>query len=316
MIPKFSHLVIIILILLGFGIGCTESTESLNPGTIQACAWGGAITNAKAADVLRNWQNKWDFPSESNHSTNETIPDSFFVNRSALDGLIKNKCGFRAYFALTRPGDITSLGLVITAINDHYTDLIGRQEDKILFANVTTKESMKLNEATGKEEFPTTFITLELAKKYNSNWRHYNQICLENVVLGNSVCKSSEINRIIDPRGSLGKEVKQVVPLGLAFSTLKLNEFMAEKYPNASTYILYNCMYPLEENHNNSEGGKIDGFRYDLFVRGFIPERFISNSKTSIKTARNPNAMEAFNISGGCPFLCNDQDELQRDDCC
>lgn len=290
---------IALLILIVLGYGCEPKPQKEPESLESKCTWDEPISNETAKQILDNWKNKWAFAGE-NRSLNDvqTIPDSFFVNRFALEIISIGHCGFRIYSGLTRKGDITSMGLVITGINDHLGDILDTKPRRILFTNQSTIDDSKPDEL----KFTSHFISLKEAQKYTRNWRCYNEVSRDSDELGSVECR---VDRTIPPRGIYGKDVIQRVPLAHAFNSARVFEELGPSSPKASGYLLYNCMYKLEDG---------SGFRYDMFIRGYgVPNDSESKEMLPLDIVKPAPGDLAIDITGGCPPLCNIDDRLQSD---
>lgn len=294
--------VLISLIVLGASCNLFPPPSESNGGLsdIDPCVWDKEISEDTAVHIFDNWVNKWD--------TNQPVPPNmFFINRDSLESLVnfeyqnpdKSFCGFRAYYGLTKSGDMTTMGLILVAINDCLTDQLN-DWNKIFFTNLTSPDD--------GPNFEPQRITKKVAQDYTRNWREYNSVCLESDVLGNKICPVASIQRIPKkPQGNLPNSVVQVVPLGLNFTGIELFDLLYEENSKATAYIFYNSMFSIFRKEGLPPY-KRTGFRYDLFMKGYGPD---SNGKMGPIDLLDDPSGYAVDISGGCPFMCDDQDDLQ-----
>lgn len=273
-----------------FGTSCNVEPNPNPPGDIDFCIWDRSISEDLADDIFKNWKDKWDFTTG--------VPDSFMVDKNSLKNLVGKNCGFRAYYALTIPGDIRSMGLVLCAVNTCRTDLVVEASDKIYFTQITAPNS--------QNNYKPKKITLDEAKQLTRNWRQYNQVCLESDLLGNKVCNEElDINRPIPARGHIDTALVQVVPLGQTFTGWELFDILEDEYPNATAYVFYNSMFSIKE------GRYLKGYRYDLYIKGYVPKGKEGEFYGPVEIIKPDENGYAVDISGGCPFDCDTMDLLQ-----
>lgn len=300
---KAYALVVLSLLILFFSScenDCPPAMELVNP-----CHWDEEISDETADEIKSNWQNKWDFPPNSPfYEQAKLIPDSFFVNRFALEFLSIGHCGFRVYYGLTEPGNITSMCLVITAINDHLGDILPTDSfpDRILFTNTT----IAINSLTDSLDIPTDFISLNRAQELTRNWRCYNQVSRNSDVIGSVTCDIRGRDKFIPARGVYGDEVEQLITLGNAFASKEVFLDLAEYPKQKSAYVLYNAMYALKGNK---------GFRKDLYIEGYgvIDQKDGKDIYAPFEIIKSGEGGLAIDITGGCPYKCNIEDALQAD---
>lgn len=290
-IHPFSILLIIISIT---ALSCDEQADAQSICTAPVnCDWDEGIAGGTADEILDNWQNKW--------TGLGSVPDSFFINRYALEDLALAHCGFRAYAGLMVAGDVTSMGLVIVAIDTTKSDLTSGGKS-ILFTDVSDPDDPAIDSII--------YLSLSTAQTYTDNWREYNGVCLENDSLGNTVCPIDTATTRIPPAGNYGEEVTQLIPLGSAFAAKEVFCTLTDD-GNYSDYVIYNCMYNLPESIGK-ENSLIEngGYRYDLFIRGIEFSESGVSSLVDIGQS-DGNLSEAIDITTPCPFECGDSAVLQ-----
>ncbi len=284
---------------------CKHRSEKIQPVPESKCQWDKIISGATVEEIKTNWSNKWE-----NIPYGDQVPDRFYVNRLGLEILVTEaqaNCGFRAYYALTRPGDLTSMGLVFTAIDTNLTDQVRDARPGIIFSNITSEDELKVNDYKDSIEVPLKYISLDTAITYTRNWREYNEVCLQNDILGNEICPRFNLERSIPPRGNLNSDITQLVPLGINFTGLESFRLVQRVYPDAKAFVFYNCMYPLtkdeREDYNLNSDSNL-GYRYDLYIEGYG----IMGSRDFLKSG---SSTEAVDITGRCPPECNNEKVLQ-----
>lgn len=284
-----------VLLISFLGILSCEGPDSQSPSictTGPVCHWDEKISGQTAAETLQNWQNKW--PDEAK------VPDSFFVNKFALEELAIAHCGFRAYPGLKSPNDISSMGLVIVAIDITKSDLT-ENEKAIIFSDVSSTDNPNIDSIQ--------YLPLSTAQEYTQNWREYNGVCLENDILGNPDCTVDTVHEGIPPRGLYGTDTMQLVPLGFAFTSHQVFCMLTDE-GNYSDFVIYNCMYSLPETQEDISFESV-GYRYDLYIRGI--EFSESGASTLVDIAQSTeNLSDAIDITTPCPFECGDSEVLQR----
>lgn len=286
---------LLIMLVASFGLlSCEDDTESKLSCTAPVeCEWDEGIPGGTAEDILENWQQKWEGLG--------SVPDSFFINKFALQELAISHCGFRAYPGLVTAGDITSMGLVIVAINTNKTDLLSG-DNKIMFTNISNPDDPN-------RDIPQ-FLPVSIAQAYTRNWRQYNGISVENDTLGSSAYLLGSDSTGIPPTGRYGGDTTQLIPLGLAFAARQVFCTLTVD-GNYTDYVIYNCMYELPE--SEAAGDTVSetvGYRYDLFIRGI--EFSESGESTLVDIAQSTeNLSDAIDITTPCPFECGDSQVLQ-----
>ena len=297
-----AYALVVLSLLILFSFACEEKKQPQDPDPPQPianCDWDSKISNETAKEIQKNWSKKWDFPASSPYAQyNGTVPDSFFINSFALQTLAIAHCGFRVYYGLTEKGDMRSMCLVITAINDHMGDILDG-ERKILFTNITQTEIRGDTVIT-----PVKYIGLDEAKKYTSNWRCYNGVSRDNDEIGNVKC---DVDRVMPARGRYKKNKPQLIPLGNAFDSDSVFVKIEDSGMPPNAYVFYNSLYKYNDKNKK-------GLRQDLYIRGY--GRTIAkgmNSFGPIEIVGVGPGGEAIDITGGCPVHCNIEDALQAD---
>lgn len=285
----------VLLLLLSVGLASCEKDPDSRSICIApvSCDWDEGIPGGTAEEILVNWQNKW--------TGLGSVPDSFFINRYALEDLAIAHCGFRAYAGLVEAGDVTTMGLIIVPIDTSKSDLT-TGEKRILFTDVSNPDDPAIDSII--------YLPLSTAQTYTENWRKYNGVCLESDSLGNTVCPVDTTTTRIPPNGNYGEGITQFIPMGLAFAAKEVFCTLTGD-GNYSNYVIYNCMYDLPENigveDSSVENG---GYRYDLYIRGI--EFSESGESTLIDIAQSAeNLSEAIDITTPCPLDCGDSQVLQ-----
>lgn len=258
--------------------------------------WDKIIPNDVADLMLRRWQEKWDYPDTSPyHEDAEAIPDSFFVYFAALEEFTIGYCGFRVYYGLTEPGKISSLGLIITAINNHYGDILDTVKTdnrKDIYFTTATRPSQIISDSL---ETYNKFIDLATAQRYTSNWRCYNGVSRNNDSLGIIPCN---VDRQIPPEGDLNSSYPQRIPLGNAFGPADSVYFrlLGGGYHSFEAFVLYNSF--TIENESIDKQTLIQ----DFYMRGY--GQIEKDGPFEIGNL-------AIDVTGHCPPICNRENALQ-----
>ena len=245
------HLNLWLLVILIGTIACqpgTQSTQSGDPSDDlqtsleeEVCSWNRPVPAFEAHATIESWQHKWEIKDLNGNIP--SVPDSFFVDRTALEQLVGDDCGFRVYYTMSKPGDISSMGIAIVRINNEKQNVIPPGANSILYVDIS--QPTFLNVSPGADvQIPYKYISSEQAYEYSKNWQKYHGICLDDAILGNNTCEKTEPSNGISPMGQVGNSITQVVPVSQAYSAHDIFKVASRTHEAFNAYVFVNCLFP------------------------------------------------------------------------
>ncbi|MEM7659354.1 MAG: hypothetical protein AAF399_24755 [Bacteroidota bacterium] len=264
------------------------------------CNWDHKISSYEELAAKQMWTVTWDSIAKVSE-----VPDSFLLPKTYLTELEKKYCGFRTTYALSKAGNMSDFGFLLSPYDP--PNIQPLEAESYVFVD---KSSTQVN----KKKIPIRVLPKDTAKAYAFNWKLYNGVCLENDTIGNKDCKQKTPPGMVAPGGGV-QSISQIAPLSQVYS---LEDILGKLDSADIQYdgLVFVCGFmpngeagkvpefdPIELLNDSTSSSTKLAFRFDFIIRAF---RFADGEGQKIQTLPIPGTQSGntngnLNLDISCP---------------